>query len=62
MTITPNSSINTSLSDEGLGLPSWLEELLKPGVGQGVFTTLKLSLGERCAQPAARWRCPSSKP
>uniref|UniRef100_A0A7S4C122 Uncharacterized protein n=1 Tax=Chrysotila carterae TaxID=13221 RepID=A0A7S4C122_CHRCT len=28
----------------GLGLPSWLEELMAPGVGQGVFVTLKLSL------------------
>mmetsp|Transcript_6144 Transcript_6144/g.14178 ORF Transcript_6144/g.14178 Transcript_6144/m.14178 type:complete len:114 (-) Transcript_6144:494-835(-) len=28
----------------GLGLPQWLEQLMAPGVGQGVFTTLKLSL------------------
>ena len=26
------------------GLPGWLDELLKPGVSPGVFTTLKLSL------------------
>ena len=26
------------------GLPGWINELLKPGVGQGVFTTLKISL------------------
>ena len=29
---------------EDLGLPGWLNDLLKPGVGQGVFTTLKVSL------------------
>ena len=39
--------------DESLGLPNWLEDMMKPGVGAGVFFTLKLSLGERCAQPAA---------
>ena len=27
-----------------LGLPKWLDELLQPGVGPGVFMTLKLSL------------------
>ena len=27
-----------------LGLPSWLENLLAPGVGKGVFMTLKLAL------------------
>ena len=32
-------------SDEAdLGLPGWLNDMLKPGVGQGVFTTLKLCL------------------
>lgn len=25
-------------------LPSWLDEMMKPGVGPGVFNTLKLSL------------------
>jgi hypothetical protein len=30
--------------DNDLGLPGWLDDMLKPGVGQGVFTTLKLSL------------------
>ena len=30
--------------DDSLGLPSWLEEMMKPGVGSGVFLTLKLSL------------------
>ena len=29
---------------EELVLPGWLGELLKPGVGPGIFTTLKLSL------------------
>merc|ERR1719198_989529 len=29
---------------EVLQLPSWLDNLLKPGVGPGVFITLKLSL------------------
>ena len=29
---------------EQLGLPGWLEDMLKPGVGSGVFTTLKASL------------------
>lgn len=27
-----------------LGLPKWLDDMLKPGVGSGVFLTLKLSL------------------
>ena len=27
-----------------LGLPSWLDSLLQPGVGNGVFITLKASL------------------
>ena len=27
-----------------LGLPAWLEDMLKPGVGSAVFLTLKLSL------------------
>ena len=27
-----------------LGLPSWLEDMLKPGVSSGIFMTLKLSL------------------
>ena len=30
--------------DEDSGLPKWLDELLKPGVSQGVFTTLKVCL------------------
>jgi hypothetical protein len=30
--------------EEIVGLPSWLDQLLKPGVSSGVFTTLKLSL------------------
>ena len=29
---------------EELGLPSWLEDMLKPGVSSGIFMTLKLSL------------------
>ena len=29
---------------DDLGLPAWLNDMLKPGVGAGVFTTLKLSL------------------
>ena len=29
---------------DDLGLPGWLNDLLKPGVGNGVFVTLKLSL------------------
>jgi hypothetical protein len=32
----------TSLSE--LGLPSWLDSMLQPGVGNGVFITLKASL------------------
>ena len=31
-------------AEDDLGLPGWLNDLLKPGVGQGVFTTLKVSL------------------
>ena len=27
-----------------LGLPSWLDSMLQPGVGDGVFITLKASL------------------
>lgn len=34
----------TGGEDDSLGLPDWLEDLLKPGVGQGVFMTLKVSL------------------
>lgn len=30
--------------EDDLGLPGWINDLLKPGVGQGVFMTLKLSL------------------
>ena len=30
--------------EDDLGLPGWLNDLLKPGVGQGVFMTLKVSL------------------
>ena len=30
--------------EEDSGLPKWLDDMLKPGVGAGVFTTLKLSL------------------
>lgn len=29
---------------QDLGLPAWLEDMLKPGVGSAVFLTLKLSL------------------
>ena len=31
-------------ADDSLGLPNWLEEIMKPGVGSGVFMTLKGSL------------------
>ena len=30
--------------DADVGLPKWLEEMMEPGVGSGVFLTLKLSL------------------
>ena len=33
-----------SEQSDDLGLPGWLNDLLKPGVGQGIFMTLKLSL------------------
>ena len=33
-----------SRQSDDLGLPGWLNDLLKPGVGQGIFMTLKLSL------------------
>ena len=29
---------------EDLGLPGWLNDMLQPGVGQGIFMTLKVSL------------------
>ena len=38
------TSTQTAPPAEELVLPGWLGELLQPGVGQGVFTTLKLSL------------------
>ena len=31
-------------AENDLGLPGWLNDMLKPGVGAGVFMTLKLSL------------------
>lgn len=34
----------SSPAEEPSGLPTWLDEMLKPGVGKGVFNTLKLSL------------------
>ena len=34
----------TVADPDDLGLPAWLNDMLKPGVGAGVFTTLKLSL------------------
>ena len=30
--------------EDSLGLPQWLEDMLKPGVSTGIFNTLKLSL------------------
>ena len=32
------------MGDTESGLPKWLDELLKPGVSSGVFTTLKATL------------------
>ena len=37
-------SMAVAASPDDSGLPGWLDELLKPGVSPGVFTTLKLSL------------------
>ena len=37
-----DAAADTSVGE--LGLPGWMENLLKPGVGPGVFTTLKASL------------------
>ena len=32
------------MDEDSLGLPGWLDDMLKPGVGNAVFTTLKASL------------------
>ena len=37
-------SMAVAAEPDDSGLPGWLDELLKPGVSPGVFTTLKLSL------------------
>ena len=40
-------SADASVAQSGeseLGLPKWLDDMLKPGVSSGVFLTLKLSL------------------
>ena len=37
-------SMAVAAKPDDSGLPGWLDELLKPGVSPGVFTTLKLSL------------------
>ena len=42
MASSANGADTTALSE--LGLPGWLEDMLKPGVGAGVFATLKASL------------------
>ena len=34
----------TTQQQEDSGLPTWLDEMLKPGVSTGIFNTLKLSL------------------
>lgn len=47
MASTDSSSaevVASSTADDDLGLPGWINDLLKPGVGQGVFMTLKISL------------------
>lgn len=46
-TISPNASDMATAQQsplKDLGLPSWLDSLLQPGVGNGVFITLKASL------------------
>ena len=53
MTTSETAAAPAPADDESLGLPNWLEDMMKPGVGAGVFLTLKLSLGDCCAQPAA---------
>lgn len=42
--IPPISATITAAPEEDSGLPQWLDDLLKPGVSNAVFTTLKLSL------------------
>ena len=47
---TPGARIHLDMATaqqsplKDLGLPSWLDSLLQPGVGNGVFITLKASL------------------
>ena len=44
MVATRSQSAVAAPAEEASGLPSWLDDMLKPGVSSGVFTTLKLSL------------------
>ena len=44
MKINSHFTLSMAVAAEPAGLPGWLDELLKPGVSPGVFTTLKLSL------------------
>jgi FtsH-binding integral membrane protein len=39
-----DAQVTKPAEEEGSGLPKWLDDMLKPGVSQGIFTTLKASL------------------
>ena len=39
-----SDAVSIAPVEDDLGLPGWINDLLKPGVGQGVFVTLKVSL------------------